>query len=132
MATLLSVCAHGPDEPTDACLPLHFAVTGSADAGIAAAFNLVGVAAVLIQDPYLHAVQPIGVPPRTESIGTAQAGIALSIGSGCAQTRGSAKPISMARRRSSRTRSRLPSAVLKQRTASSFERVRRKWWYVKW
>ena len=66
MATLLYVGTHGPDDPTKACIPFHLAVNGAAEAGIDAEINLVGDAAVLIQDRYIESVTPLGLPPLRE------------------------------------------------------------------
>ena len=63
MATLLYVGTHGPDDPTKACIPFHLAVNGAAEAGIETEINLVGDAAVLIQDRYIESLMPLGLPP---------------------------------------------------------------------
>lgn len=73
MAKLIYVGTHGPDDPTKACLPIHLAVNGAAEAGIEAEINLAGDAAVLIQDQYLNVVLPIGFPPLKDLIAKAQA-----------------------------------------------------------
>lgn len=62
MATLIYVATHGPDDPTKACMPIHLAVNGAAEAGIDAEVNLAGDAAVLIQDAYINTVVPVGFP----------------------------------------------------------------------
>ncbi|MFL5758550.1 MAG: hypothetical protein ACJ789_02360 [Thermomicrobiales bacterium] len=80
MAKLIYVGTHGPDDPTKACMPIHLAVNGAAEAGIEAEINLAGDAAVLIQDRYLNVVLPIGFPPLKELISKAQEkGVALYI-----------------------------------------------------
>ena len=66
MAKLLYVATHGPDDPTKACMPIHLAVNGAAEAGIEAEVNLAGDAAVLIQDAYIDAVVAVGFPPLKE------------------------------------------------------------------
>jgi SAM-dependent methyltransferase len=63
MAKLIYVGTHGPDDPTKACMPIHLAVNGAAEAGIEAEINLAGDAAVLIQDAYVNTVVPVGFPP---------------------------------------------------------------------
>ncbi len=63
MASLLYIASHGPDDPTKACIPLHLAVNGAAEAGIEASINLMGDAAVLIQDRYIESLTPVGLPP---------------------------------------------------------------------
>ncbi len=63
MANLLYIATHGPDDPTKACIPFHLAVNGAAEAGIEATINLMGDAAVLIQDRYIETLTPLGLPP---------------------------------------------------------------------
>ncbi len=63
MASLLYIASHGPDDPTKACIPFHLAVNGAAEAGIEATINLMGDAAVLIQDRYIETLTPLGLPP---------------------------------------------------------------------
>ena len=41
-------------------------MNGAAEAGIEAAINLAGDAAVLIQDRYIESVTPLGLPPLRE------------------------------------------------------------------
>jgi predicted peroxiredoxin len=72
MAMLVYLATHGPDDPTKACLPLHLAVNGAAEAGIEAVVGLAGDAAVLIQDDYLNAVVPIGLSPLKELMAKAK------------------------------------------------------------
>ena len=80
MAKLLYVATHGPDDPTKACMPLHLAVNGAAEAGIEAEVNLAGDAAVLIQDQYVDTLVPLGLPPLKELMAKAQAkGIPIHI-----------------------------------------------------
>ncbi len=66
MARLLYIATHGPDDPTKACIPFHLAVNGAVEAGIEAEVNLAGDAAVLIQDRYIEALTPVGLPPLKE------------------------------------------------------------------
>ena len=73
MPRLLYVATHGPDDPTKACIPFHLAVNGAAEAGIEAEINLAGDAAVLIQDHYIDALVPVGLPPLKELMAKAQA-----------------------------------------------------------
>ncbi len=72
MAKLIYVGTHGPDDPTKACMPIHLAVNGAAEAGIEAEINLAGDAAVLIQDAYVDTVLPIGFPPLKDLIAKAR------------------------------------------------------------
>jgi predicted peroxiredoxin len=66
VAKLIYVGTHGPDDPTKACMPLHLAVNGAAEAGIETEINLAGDAAVLIQDQYIEILTPLGLPPLRE------------------------------------------------------------------
>ncbi|MGH2616331.1 MAG: hypothetical protein ACRDJC_13890 [Thermomicrobiales bacterium] len=72
MAKLIYVGTHGPDDPTKACLPFHLAVNGAAEAGIDAEINLAGDAAVLIQDQYIEALLPVGLPPLRDLMAKAR------------------------------------------------------------
>ena len=72
MPRLLYIATHGPDDPTKACMPLHLAVNGAAEAGIEAEVNLAGDAAVLIQDAYIDALVPLGLPPLKELMAKAR------------------------------------------------------------
>jgi predicted peroxiredoxin len=72
MANLIYVGTHGPDDPTKACMPIHLAVNGAAEAGIDAEINLAGDAALLIQDQYINSLMPLGFPPLKELIAKAQ------------------------------------------------------------
>jgi predicted peroxiredoxin len=72
MAKLLYVGTHGPDDPTKACMPIHLAVNGAAEAGIEAEINLAGDAAVLIQDRYIETLVPVGFPPLKELMAKAR------------------------------------------------------------
>ncbi len=66
MPKLIYVGTHGPDDPTKACMPIHLAVNGAAEAGIDVEINLAGDAAVLIQDTYITTLLPLGFPPLAE------------------------------------------------------------------
>ena len=72
MPKLIYVGTHGPDDPTKACMPIHLAVNGAAEAGIETEINLAGDAAVLIQDQYVNSVLPLGFPPLKDLIAKAQ------------------------------------------------------------
>ena len=71
MPRLLYVATHGPDDPTKACMPIHLAVNGAAEAGIDVEINLAGDAAVLIQDHYIDTLVPLGFPPLKDLMATA-------------------------------------------------------------
>ncbi len=73
MPRLLYIATHGPDDPTKACMPIHLAVNGAAEAGIEVEINLAGDAAVLIQDHYIATITPLGFPPLSELMAKAQA-----------------------------------------------------------
>jgi predicted peroxiredoxin len=66
MSKLIYVGTHGPDDPSKACMPIHLAVNGAAEAGIETEINLAGDAALLIQDPYIETLTPLGFPPLKE------------------------------------------------------------------
>jgi predicted peroxiredoxin len=72
MAKLIYLVTHGPDDPTKACMPFHFAVNGAAEAGVETELNLAGDAVALIQDQYLNAVVPVGFPPLKELMAKAR------------------------------------------------------------
>ena len=72
MAKLVYVATHGPDDPTKACMPIHLAVNGAAEAGIDVEVNLAGDAAVLIQDHYIETLMPLGFPPLKELMAKAR------------------------------------------------------------
>ena len=72
MAKLLYVGTHGPDDPTKACMPIHLAVNGAAEAGIESEINLAGDAAVLIQDAYVDTLVPVGFPPLKDLLAKAR------------------------------------------------------------
>ena len=72
MPRLLYIATHGPDDPTKACMPIHLAVNGAAEAGIEVEVNLAGDAAVLIQDHYIATLIPLGFPPLSELMAKAR------------------------------------------------------------
>ncbi len=72
MAKLVYVATHGPDDPTKACMPIHLAVNGAAEAGIDVEVNLAGDAAVLIQDQYIETLMPLGFPPLKDLMAKAR------------------------------------------------------------
>jgi predicted peroxiredoxin len=72
MAKLVYLGTHGPDDPTKACMPIHLAVNGAAEAGIEADVNLAGDAAVLIQDHYIETLTPLGFPPLKDLMAKAR------------------------------------------------------------
>lgn len=72
MSKLIYAGAHGPDDPTKACMPIHLAVNGAAEAGIDAEINLAGDATLLIQDRYIETVLPVGFPPLRELLAKAK------------------------------------------------------------
>ena len=89
MAMLLYVAAHGPDDPTKACMPIHLAVNGAAAAGIDVENNLPGHAGVLNQDRYIETVMPLGFPPLRDLMARArERGVRIHVCGGCAQARG--------------------------------------------
>lgn len=68
MAGIIYVATHGPDDPTKACMPFHLAVNGAAEAGIEAQINLMGDAALLIQDRTIETLVPVGFPPLKDLV----------------------------------------------------------------
>ena len=80
MSRMLYIATHGPDDPTKACMPIHLAVNGAAEAGFEAEVNLAGDAAVLIQDQYIDTLVPLGLPPLKELMTKArEKGIAIYV-----------------------------------------------------
>lgn len=89
MAKLVYIATFGPDDPTKACLSLHLAVNGAVKAGIDAGIVLAGDATVLIEDPIIDALVPLGLPTLKEIISNAiQLGVPISVCEGCARARG--------------------------------------------
>ena len=72
MAKLIYIATHGPDDPTKACMPIHLAVNGAAEAGIETEINLAGDAALLVQDTYVKTLLPLGFPPLAELMAKAR------------------------------------------------------------
>ncbi len=80
MAKLIYVGTHGPDDPVKACMPIHLAVNGAAEAGIDVEINLAGDAAVLIQDTYITTLLPLGFPPLADLMAKVrEQGIPISV-----------------------------------------------------
>lgn len=67
MATLLYNGTHGPEDPTRATMPFHFAA-GAVDAGYQAQIVLSADAAFLMKDTVAQAIQGVATPPLTELI----------------------------------------------------------------
>ena len=67
MPTLLYNGTHGPDDPTRATMPFHFA-SGAVDAGITAQVVLSADAVFLMKDSVAAAVQGVATPPLTDLI----------------------------------------------------------------
>lgn len=62
MTTMLYVGTHGPDDPTRATFPFHFA-NGALDAGFSAKVLLVGDAALLMNQGIANEIRGVAVPP---------------------------------------------------------------------
>ncbi len=69
MATLLLNGTYGPDNPTRASMPFHFAA-GAVEAGITAQILLTADATLLLKDGVAQAVQGVGLPSLKELIDT--------------------------------------------------------------
>ncbi len=67
MATLLYNGTHGPDDPTRATMPFHFAA-GAVDAGYKTQIVLSADAVFLMKDAVAQAVQGVATPPLKELI----------------------------------------------------------------
>lgn len=65
MTTMLYVGTHGPDDPTRATFPFHFA-NGAIEAGFTAKVLLVGDAALLMKQSISNAIQGVAVPRLAE------------------------------------------------------------------
>ena len=65
MTTMLYVGTHGPDDPTRATFPFHFA-NGALEAGFSAKVLLVGDAALIMKESIASAIQGVAVPKLTE------------------------------------------------------------------
>ncbi len=65
MTVMLYVGTHGPDEPTRATFPFHFA-KGALDAGFTAKVFLVGDAALLLKESIANEIRGVAVPPLAD------------------------------------------------------------------
>jgi predicted peroxiredoxin len=65
MTTMLYVGTHGPDDPTRATFPFHFA-NGALEAGFNAKIQLVGDAALLMKESIAGAIQGVAVPKLSD------------------------------------------------------------------
>ena len=65
MATLLLNGTYGPENPTRASMPFHFAA-GAVDAGIQTQVLLTADATLLLNDTVAQSVQGVGMPPLKE------------------------------------------------------------------
>jgi predicted peroxiredoxin len=61
MTTLLFAGTHGPDDPTRATFPFHFA-NGALDAGYATRVLLIGDAALLMKESIAREIRGVAVP----------------------------------------------------------------------
>jgi predicted peroxiredoxin len=62
MTTMLYIGTHGPDDPTRATFPFHFA-NGSIDAGFGAKVLLVGDATLVMKERIAREIRGVAVPP---------------------------------------------------------------------
>ncbi len=62
---MLFVGTHGPDDPTRATFPFHFA-NGALEAGFEVKVLLIGDAALLMKESIAGAIQGVAVPKLTE------------------------------------------------------------------
>ena len=67
MATLLVNGSYGPENPTRASMPFHFAA-GAVDADIAVQILLTADATLLMKDAVAGAVQGVAMPPLNELV----------------------------------------------------------------
>lgn len=67
MATLLLNGSYGPENPTRASLPFHFAA-GAVDAGIEVKVLLTADATLLMNDTVVQSIQGVAMPPLKELI----------------------------------------------------------------
>jgi predicted peroxiredoxin len=67
MTTLLYNGTHGPDDPTRATMPFHFAA-GAVEAGYTAQIMLSADAAFLMKESIAQAIQGVATPPLSELI----------------------------------------------------------------
>ena len=66
---MLYVGTHGPEEPTRATFPFHFA-KGALDAGFEAKVLLVGDGAFLMRDSIAREIRGVAVPPLADLMQT--------------------------------------------------------------
>ncbi len=69
MTKMLYVGSHGPEEPTRATFPFHFA-KGALDAGFEAKLLLIGDAAFLMKDSIAREIRGVATPPLTDLMQT--------------------------------------------------------------
>ena len=69
MTTMLYVGTHGPESPTHATFPFHFA-NGALDAGFSAKVLLVGEAALLMKESIAREIRGVAVPALSELMRT--------------------------------------------------------------
>jgi predicted peroxiredoxin len=62
MARFFYMGTHGPDAPTQACLPFHLAINGH-DVGLEADLFLTGDAVALLKDAVIESLVPCGIRP---------------------------------------------------------------------
>ncbi len=65
MTSLLFVGTHGPDDPTRATFPFHFA-NGALEAGFSAKILLIGDGALLMKESIAAVIHGVAVPKLTE------------------------------------------------------------------
>lgn len=65
MPTLLLNGTYGPENPTRASMPFHFAA-GAVDAGIQTQILLTADATLLLKDTVAQSMQGVGMPPLKE------------------------------------------------------------------
>ncbi len=70
MAKLMFMGSSGSEDPTKAVFPLILA-NGAVEAGHEAEISLFGDAVVLMSDPVINSVVPVGQPPLKELMATA-------------------------------------------------------------
>ena len=69
MTSILFVGTHGPDDPTRATFPFHFA-NGALDAGFTAKVLLVGDSALLMKASSAKEIRGVAVPPLADLMRT--------------------------------------------------------------
>lgn len=65
MTKMLYVGTHGPEDPTRATFPFHFA-NGALEAGFTAKILLVGDGVLLMKESIANAIQGVAVPKLTD------------------------------------------------------------------